>query len=242
MIKVNIKRGLLTGLVFLLIGFILGAMVLTTVGQLNLKLLIIPCSPGIGILGLFMTQGEIGHGGVMCLPLTNALAYGLIGCVIGAFFDIRRYALRCCVIFVILAVVSMSAIHAWDGFKRHQFITAMKVGCEHRLKTNPDEIHSLFWLGVHHFSRTRNYQEAKGYFEKILTLVPPKEHSEGYAQTTMLYLVIILKSEGQDEQSQQMYTRFLDTQPDFKTDCTLFNLNNDARTKLGLPRQNWETR
>jgi len=240
MINYSLKRGLLTGLVFALVGFILGYMVLTEIGRSNKELIIIPCSPGIGILRLFMTNMEMGHGGVMCLPLTNALAYGLIGCVIGTFFDIRRYALRCCVAIGVLAVISILLFNTWESFKEKKFIEDMKVGYEQSLKTNPNDINSLFWLGVHHFSRTQNYKEAKGYFEKVLTLVPPGENAEGYAQSTMLYLVMILKSEGQDEQAKQMYARFQATQPDFKNNCTLFNYNNMARRKLGLPQEVWK--
>lgn len=240
MIKYNLKRGLWTGFVFALIGFVLGYMVLTSVGQSIIELLIIPCSPGAGILHLFMTDMAISHGGVMLLPLTNTLTYGLIGFVIGAFLDIRRYALRGCVAIGVLTAVGFLIFNTWESLKRNQEIESMKKGHEHYLKTNPDEVHSLFWLGVHHFSRTQNYKEAKGYFEKVLTLVPPEENAKGYAQSTMLYLVMILKSEGQDEQAKQMYARFQATQPDFKNNCTLFNYNNMARRKLGLPQEAWK--
>lgn len=234
MINANIKRGLLTGLVFSLVGFLLPVMVFFMAHDpTSRKILFIPCMPAEYILGHFMTTWEMGHGGILYIPFINTLLYGLLGCVIGTLFDIRRYALHCCVIIGILAVVSISIISTRESYKRKQSIEAMKVGYEHRVKIDPTEVHSLFWLGVHHFSRTHNYQEAKNYFEQILTLSPREQY-------TLLYLVIILKSQGQDEQAKQMYTRFLDTQPDLKNDCTLFNLNNDARTKLGLSRLNWE--
>ena len=244
MINCSLKRGLLTGLVFALVGFIFPVMVFFMASDpTSRQVLFIPCMPAEFILGHFMTMTtwEMAHGGVILIPFVNTFLYGLLGCVIGTLFDIRRYVLACCAILVILAVVSISVLNRRESLKRNQEIESMKVGHEHYLKTNPNEVHSLFWLGVHHFSRTYNYREAKSYFEKVLTLVPPEENSEGHIRSTMLYLVIILKSEGQDEQAKQMYTRFLATQPDFKNNCTLFNLNNRARMTLGLPRLNWET-
>jgi cytochrome c-type biogenesis protein CcmH/NrfG len=109
----------------------------------------------------------------------------------------------------------------------------MKAGYEQYLKTNPTDLRSLYWLGLHHFSRS-NYREAQGYFEKILMLNPQEENSKGYVQPSLLLLAIILKAEGQTEQAKQMYTRFLDTQPDLQNDSPLLNLNNEARMKLGL--------
>lgn len=236
MTTANIKRGLLSGFVFSLAGFLLPVMVFFMAHDpTSRKILFIPCMPAGYILGRYMTTWEMAHGGVLYIPFVNTLLYGLLGCVIGTFFDIRRYALHFCVIIGILAVVSISILNTRESYKRKQSIEAMKAGYEQRVKIDPTETHSLFWLGVHHFSRTRNYQEAKNYFEKVLALDPQDRY-------TLLYLVIILKSEGQDEQAKQMYTRFLDTQPDFKNDCTLFNLNNDARTKLGLSRQDWQTK
>jgi hypothetical protein len=82
-----IKCGLLTGLFFLIIGFALGAMVLTEIGQSIRPLLSILCAPGVWILHFFMTDMEMGHGGVMCLRFSNAFAYGLIGVVTGILLE-----------------------------------------------------------------------------------------------------------------------------------------------------------
>jgi tetratricopeptide (TPR) repeat protein len=240
MIKFNLKRGLLTGLVFLLIGFFIPVSVFMADDHTIRRVLYVACMPAGCILERYMTSMEMAHGGFIYIPLLNAPLYGLLGFVLGIFFDLRRYALYIVVAITLLVIASISVISTRESLKRNQEIESMKKGHESYLKTNPNEIHSLFWLGVHHFSRTQNYKEAKGYFEKVLTLVPPEENAEGYAQSTMLYLVMILKSEGQDEQAKQMYARFQATQPDFKNNCTLFNYNNMARRKLGLPQEAWK--
>jgi tetratricopeptide (TPR) repeat protein len=242
MIKYNVKRGFLTGLVFALVGFIFPVMVFFMSNDpTTRRILYVPCMPAGYILGHYMTNWEMAHGGVIYIPFINTLLYGILGCLLGTFSDVRRYVIHFCVAIGTLAIVSISIINARESLKRNQEIESMKAGYEQRLKTNPNEVHSLFWLGVHHYSRTHNYREAKNYFEKVLTLAPPDENSDGYIRSTMLYLVIILKSEGQDEQANQMYTRFLATQPNFKNNCTLFNINNEARMKLGLPQQSWES-
>jgi tetratricopeptide (TPR) repeat protein len=192
------------------------------------------------ILERHMTSMEMAHGGFIYIPFLNAPLYGLLGFVLGIFFNLRRYALYIVVAIVMLVIVSVSVISTRESLKRNNDIQSMKAGHEHLLKNDPNNVHSLFWLGVHHFSRTHNYKEAKGYFEKVLTLVPPEENAEGFAQSTMLYLAMILKSEGQDEQAKQMYARFQATKPDFKNNCTLFNYNNMARMKLGLPQEVWK--
>jgi len=230
---VSLKRGLLTGLVFLLIGFFIPVMVFMADDHAIRRVLYVACMPAGCILERYMTSMEMAHGGFIYIPFLNAPLYGLLGFVLGIFFDLRRYALYIVVAIAILVIASISVISTRESLKRNQEIESMKAGYEHRLTIDPNEVHSLFWLGVHHFSRTHNYQESKNYFEKILTLAPQE-------QEAMLYLVIILKSEGQDEQAKQMYTRFLGTQPDVTNNCAMFNFNNMARRKLGLPQEVWK--
>jgi tetratricopeptide (TPR) repeat protein len=178
-----------------------------------------------------MTPMEIGHGGAAWIPLVNAIIYGAIGFVLGAFSGSRRNAIRWGTGFAIVLVLGMFAVPAASYVASIQRTARLRDGFEQRLKEDPKDREALFWMGVHHFSRTSDLREAEGYFRKFVELDRNGSPPSSKVQYSFLYLAIILQAQGLHDQADAMYTEFLNAQPDLENNLVLLNYSRDYQKR-----------
>jgi len=185
----------------------------------------IPSYPGFWLLSLFFTSGEIGHGIGTFVLLTNPVLYALAGYIISLLSKSRLH------LFVIagllLSALLLSSLY-FEGIepmvRRSNRTDQLKRQALDKLQTNPNDIYSLHWMGVHHFTRTGDNQQAEKYFRKIVA--SEMEHEETLFQRSLIYLAIIYQDQGKLNMAEECYSKFIKTSPDLKTDTVLLNYNN----------------
>jgi tetratricopeptide (TPR) repeat protein len=185
----------------------------------------IPSFPGIWLLSLFFTGGEIGHGIGTFVLLTNPVLYALVGYIISLLSKSRLHLFV--IVGLLLSTLLLSSLY-FEYIKpmvRHSnHINQLKQQALDKLQTNPNDIYSLHWMGVHHFTRTGDNQQAGNYFRKIVD--SEMEHDGTLFQHSLIYLAIIYQYQGKLNMAEECYSKFIKTSPDFKTDIVLLNYNN----------------
>lgn len=218
----RLKHGLLTASAFAGVGLLVCLPVLFGVSSFLMY-------PGLLVLRLFMSPMTIGHGGGVWLVFaTNPVCFGILGFLAGQFLRTRRQVRVGVVVFVVAAVLAEGAAQgAYAGLaaaRRAAQIEQLKEQALAKLRQDPNDAYSLHWMGVHHFDRTRDYDEAARYFGRLAEAESAQGEFSGYGQRALIYLAIIHKSRGRVQEAEEMYRRFVATRPDFERDTALRNL------------------
>lgn len=217
----NKKRGWITAGLFATVGFIFATN--TFIQTVSL----VPTFPGYFILRIFMDAWDIGHGGYLLMMITNPLFYGLIGYLVGIFSKSRPQIFYVTGLLAIILLFSSLYLDLIQPYIRHaRSINQLKQQAIKKLEADPNDIGALHWMGVHHLTRTGQYQQAEKYFRKIVDLESTKADFSSNGQRSLIYLAIIYQSWGQHDKADNYYRQFIATAPDLQNDLVLLNYNN----------------
>lgn len=161
------------------------------------------------------------------MMITNPLFYGLIGYLVGIFSKSRPQIFYVTGLLAIILLFSSLYLDLIQPYIRHaRSISQLKQQAIKKLEADPNDIGALHWMGVHHLTRTRQYQQAEKYFRKIVDLESTKADFSSNGQRSLIYLAIIYQSWGQHDKADNYYRQFIATAPDLQNDLVLLNYNN----------------
>lgn len=217
--NMNHKRGFITAGIFAIAGFIFA--IPAYAGEPVIALIF----PVLLILRIFMEKWDLFLLELLIM-IINPIFYGIIGYLIGAFSKSTRQVL---LITGLLAIVLLFSSFAPE-FKRYirhsRSINQLKQQAIRKLEADPNDIGALHWMGVHHLTRTGQYQEAEKYFRKIVDLESAEGDFSRGGQRSLIYLAIIYQSWGEHDKAENYYQKFIATTPDLTGDLVLVNYNN----------------
>ncbi len=222
--SIHWKRSAVTTVIFAIAGFVIACLTFSSVPLVNW--------PGICCLSLYL---RIMHESIWekweYLFIANAVIYGVIGCFIGAFTRTSRQTLYITGLFVIIILVgafSWLCFREYERYVKHsRSINEWKRLVTNRLEVDPNDIYALYWVGVHHLTRTGQYLEAERCFKKVVDLELTQNVFSSMGQHSLIYLAIIYQSWGRYQEAENFYQGFIATKPDFNNDLALLNYNND---------------
>lgn len=221
--RIHWKRSAVTTVVFAVVGFVVALLTFGSFPLINW--------PGACCLSLYL---RIMHESIWeeweYLFIANAAVYAVIGCFIGAFTKTNRQTLYITGLFVAIILFGAFSLLCFrecrSYVRRSQSTNELRRSVISKLEVDPNDITALHWMGVHHFTRTGQYQEAEKYFRRVVELEAFGGDSSSYVQRSFIYLAIIYQSWGRHQEAEDFYQKFIATEPDFKNDLVLLNYNN----------------
>lgn len=219
----NWKLGAVTGALFAVGGFVI---VLPDFADWDFAIF-----PGAVLTHCLSMLGLIEmHGGCsipVCVIFANAIMYGFAGFLIGAFVKSRKFVFSAMAAFVVFLLFGYCSLHVGREIRQWQ---VNRLTARHKqdaimiLKEDPNDIYSLYWMGVYHF-RNRQYKEAEEYFRKILDIESDMVCYSLKGQLSLMYLAVMYQSWGQYEKAGQFYQKAIAVDADLYKDLMLFELN-----------------
>lgn len=182
------------------------------------------CLPGYLVLRIFMDSWSIGHGGIVLLGLTNPIAYGALGFLVGAFLPVGR---RTLLVFAggvgVVVLTGVGYCYGPRWFRHIQWEHRARQAMA-RLSEDPNDVPALYQIG-HYYAVNHNDLMAAEYYRKIVALEAESDHLSLEAQRCLLSLAIICRSRGDLAAAEEYYRQFLASEPDLEHDPVL-NHNN----------------
>ncbi len=189
--------------------------------------------PGWMLLRIFFSDMEIGGGIYWLLMVTNPICYGLVGYLVGLLTRTRRQAFLTAGIVAAAAIlVTVVAQAVLPAMERRRGTARLRREALTRLQADPEDVYALHWLGVHAYSRTRDYEEAAARFQRAAEVESKKGAFSIYGQGSLIYLALIYQSWGELDQAETYYDRFIATHPDVEKYSSLRWLDIGYRRNL----------
>lgn len=222
--RLNNKRGSITAAILAIAGFIF------VTANFMANAITIPSFPAFLILRIFIGKWAVGDAFVIypyLIIIANPLLYGVVGYLIGLFSKSRQQIFCITGLLAIILLFSSLYFHLIGPYIEHsRSINRMKQQAIKKLEANPNDIYALHWMGVHHLTRTRQYQEAEKYFRRVVELETYGCDFSTFVQRSLIHLAIIYQSQGKHDKAEYYYRQFIATDPDLKDDLVLLNYSN----------------
>lgn len=175
-------------------------------------------APGVLPLKIFMSSMTLGHGGAAFAIFTNPLCYAAVGFLIGLFLKTRHHVLIAVGIFVVVALVGEglgSGVRTWiTRAEKARDIERLKDDALSKLRDDPDDVCSLHWMGVHHFTRTGDDDAAAMYFRRLVEIESRRGRFSGDGRRALIHLALVYQSWGKEKTAQAYFKQFMATKPD----------------------------
>ena len=152
----------------------------------------------------------------------NGALYATVGfCLARRANSLRLVLRRSCVLAAALIALSVVFDVAVPYVRDARYLRDMVRQNLAAVEADPEDIQSLFWLGIHYFRVRGGLVEAERYFTKVLETESDDSQYSMYAQRCLLCLALNHLSQGRTDQADSEYRSFLATDPDLAKDAFL---------------------
>jgi len=179
--------------------------------------------------------------------LKNRKARWVTAYLVESFPKLRRQLFRvtCAIglsiipLFILFTFLYLLIIQPYIRHIEHaRSINQLKQQAIKKLEADPNDIGALHWMGVHHLTRTRRYQEAEKYFRKIVDLESAEGDFSTGGQRSLIYLATIYQSWAEHDKAENYYQQFIATAPNLENDTVLISYNNRYLKKRNSQKMN----